>query len=220
MTEVTCNTLFKAYPWYLEKLFGKALYPWEILPIINGYISEIYRDCIENGFVEYTDGVLIGKNVSIAPSATILAPAIIGDETEIRPGAYIRGNVITGKRCVIGNSSEVKNTVILDNAQIPHFNYAGDSVIGNFAHLGAGSVCSNLKGDKSLVTVKTEPPINTGLKKFGAILADGADVGCGCVLNPGTVVCSNTRIYPLTSVRGVIPANSIMKAAGVIVPIE
>lgn len=220
MTEITCGKLFESVPEYLSDLFKRVNYPWEVLPIISGYIDEIYDYCIKNGFSVYADGVLIGKNVTVAESATILAPAIIGHETEIRPGAYIRGNVITGTGCVIGNSSEIKNTVILDFAQIPHFNYAGDSVIGNYAHMGAGAVCSNLKADKSTIIVKSKPPINSGLRKFGAILGDRTEIGCGCVLNPGTVVCPNTRIYPLTSVRGVIPKNSIMKSSEVIVPIE
>lgn len=219
MTEITCGKLFESVPEYLSDLFKRVNYPWEVLPIISDYIDEIYDYCIKTGFSVYADGVLIGKNVTVAESATILAPAIIGHETEIRPGAYIRGNVITGAGCVIGNSSEIKNTVILDFAQIPHFNYAGDSVIGNYAHMGAGAVCSNLKTDKSAIIVKSKPPINSGLRKFGAILGDRAEVGCGCVLNPGTVVCPNTRIYPLTSVRGVIPKNSIMKSSEVIVPI-
>lgn len=220
MNEITCENLFNALPSYLRKLFDRARYPWEILSCINEYITEIYKDCLEMGFTEYKKGVLIGKDVKISETATILAPAIIGHNSEIRPGAYIRGNVITGSCCVIGNSSEIKNTVILDYAQLPHFNYAGDSIIGNYAHLGAGAVCSNLKGDKTTVIVKSEPYINTGLKKFGAILADNAEIGCGCVLNPGTVVCQNTRIYPLTSVRGVIPSNSIMKSSDTIVPIK
>lgn len=219
MTEITCGKLFESVPEYLSDLFKRVNYPWEVLPIISGYIDEIYDYCIKTGFSVYADGVLIGKNVTVAESATILAPAIIGHETEIRPGAYIRGNVITGTGCVIGNSSEIKNTVILDFAQIPHFNYAGDSVIGNYAHMGAGAVCSNLKADKSTIIVKSKPPINSGLRKFGAILGDRTEIGCGCVLNPGTVVCPNTRIYPLTSVRGVLPKNSIMKSSEVIVPI-
>jgi NDP-sugar pyrophosphorylase family protein len=220
MNEITCDNLFNTLPSYLRKLFDRARYPWEILSCINEYITEIYKDCLEMGFTEYKKGVLIGKDVKISETATILAPAIIGHNSEIRPGAYIRGNVITGSCCVIGNSSEIKNTVILDYAQLPHFNYAGDSIIGNYAHMGAGAVCSNLKGDKTTVIVKSEPYINTGLKKFGAILADNAEIGCGCVLNPGTVVCQNTRIYPLTSVRGVIPSNSIMKSSDTIVPIK
>lgn len=220
MNEITNRDLFKSMPNYLEALFARTNYPWEILPLIHGYITEIYKQCLDNGFSEYSEGVLIGKSVNIAKNATIIGPAIIGDECEIRPGAYIRGNVITGSRCVIGNSSEVKNSVLLDNAQIPHFNYLGDSVMGNYAHMGAGAICSNLKSDKSKVVVRSIPPLATGLKKFGAILADNTEVGCGCVLNPGTVVCQNTRIYPLTSVRGVIPENSIMKSPKEIISIK
>ncbi len=220
MREITCKSLFNSVPFYLEKLFRNAVYPWEILPRINGYIEEIYDLCLEKGFIEYSPGILIGKEVKIPSSATIMAPAIIGHECVIRPGAYIRGNVITGTGCVIGNSCEIKNAILLDYAQIPHFNYVGDSVIGNHAHMGASSVCSNLKADRSSVIVRSTPPINSGLTKFGAIIADNAEVGCGCVLNPGTVVCQNSRIYPLTSVRGVIQGNSIMKSADNIVPIK
>lgn len=220
MMEISTNQLFNSIPCYLENLFKDKTYPWEVLPYVNEYIMEIYDFCLKNGFSEYEPGILIGKNVKISPLATIIAPAIIGHDCEIRPGAYIRGNVITGTGCVIGNSSEVKNAVLFDYAQIPHFNYVGDSVIGNYAHMGAGAVCSNLKADKSMVVVKSTPPINTGLTKFGAILADNAEVGCGCVLNPGAIVCPNARIYPLTSVRGVIPSNSIMKSADTIVPIK
>ncbi len=220
MSEITCDKLFSSIPSYLIKLFNNVKYPWDILKNINFYINEIYEECLQNDFSEYSKGVLIGKNTTIADSATIIAPAIIGHESEIRPGAYIRGNVITGAGCVIGNSSEIKNTVILDCAQIPHFNYAGDSVIGNYAHMGAGVVCSNLKSDKTPIIVKSKPPINTGMKKFGAVLADHAEVGCGCILNPGSIICNNSRIYPLTSVRGVVPPNSIMKASNIIVPIE
>ena len=220
MTETTCEKLFNSIPSYLVNLFYDPVYPWEVIPHINSYIKEIYDACLQNGFKELSQGLLVGKNVTLSPLATIIAPAIIGHDTEIRPGAYLRGNVITGTGCVIGNSSEIKNTVIFDYVQIPHFNYVGDSVIGNYAHMGAGAVCSNLKADKSTVIVKTNPPLNSGLIKFGAILADHAEVGCGCVLNPGTVIGQNSRIYPLTSVRGVVPKNSIMKSADKIVPIE
>ena len=219
MIEITCDKLFASIPPYLEMLFNNAKYPWDILKNINSYIKEIHEECLQNGFKEYTKGVLIGRNTIIATTATIIAPAIIGHDSEVRHGAFIRGNVITGVDCVIGNSSEVKNTVILDHAQIPHFNYVGDSVVGNYAHLGAGAVCSNLKSDKTLVIIKSEREIETGLKKLGAILADHAEVGCGCVLNPGTIICNNSRIYPLTSVRGVVPPDSIMKSSDNIVPI-
>lgn len=196
---------------YLTPLFESVEYPWEILPLIKEYIKNIE---LPEGYVEYKAGVFIGENVKIASTATIEAPCIIGSNTEIRPGAYIRGNVITGEGCVIGNSTELKNCILLNGVQVPHYNYVGDSVLGNRAHMGAGSICSNLKSDGSNVTLKLSDGtrIETGLRKLGAILADHADIGCGCVLNPGTVIGRKTTVYPLTSVRGVIPQNSIVKA--------
>lgn len=196
---------------YLTPLFESVEYPWEILPLIKEYIKKVK---LPEGYVEYKAGVFIGENVKIASTATIEAPCIIGSNTEIRPGAYIRGNVITGEGCVIGNSTELKNCVLLNGVQVPHYNYVGDSILGNRAHMGAGSICSNLKSDGSNVTLKLDDGtrIETGLRKVGAILADHADIGCGCVLNPGTVIGRGTTVYPLTSVRGVMPQNSIVKA--------
>ena len=161
--------------------------------------------------------VLVGENVKIYPTATIEAPAIIGSGTEVRPGAFIRGSVITGENCVIGNSSELKNCVLLDRVQVPHYNYVGDSVLGNRAHMGAGSICSNLKSDGKAVVIHGDENIETGLRKIGGILADGADIGCGCVLNPGTVIGKNTSVYPLTALRGVIPGGCIVKSMETIV---
>ena len=175
---------------------------------------------IENGidgYEEISEGVLVGKNVKIYPTAVIEAPAIIGEGTEIRPGAFIRGSVITGANCVIGNSTELKNCVMLDKVQVPHYNYVGDSVLGNHAHMGAGSICSNLKSDGKPVVIHGDTDYETGLRKIGGILADGADVGCGCVLNPGTVIGKNTSVYPLTSLRGVFPSDCIVKSADNIV---
>jgi len=137
---------------------------------------------------------------------------VIGAGTEIRPGAFLRGNVITGENCVIGNSSELKNCVLLDTVQVPHYNYVGDSVLGNHAHMGAGSICSNLKSDGKAVVIHGDEDYETGLRKIGGILADGADIGCGCVLNPGTVIGKNTSVYPLTALRGVFPEESIVKS--------
>ena len=138
--------------------------------------------------------------------------AVIGPGTEIRPGAYLRGNVITGPNCVIGNSSELKNAVLLEKVQVPHYNYVGDSILGNFSHMGAGSICSNLKSDGSNVVIRGDRDYETGLRKVGGILADHADIGCGCVLNPGTVIGKNTSVYPLTALRGVYPADCIVKS--------
>ena len=209
---VKTKELFDCNTAYLTALFEKYEYPWEILPEIKNFIQSI----IENGMEGYTllsDGVLIGKNVKIHPNAVIEAPAIIGSGTEIRPGAFIRGSVITGENCVIGNSSELKNCVLLNNVQVPHYNYVGDSVLGNRAHMGAGSICSNLKSDGKPVVIHGDTDYETGLRKIGGILADGADIGCGCVLNPGTVIGKNTSVYPLTSLRGVYPADCIVKSA-------
>lgn len=196
---------------YLKNLFADSEYPWEILPGIKDYINELVEIGIE-GFTLLKDGVLVGENVKIHPSAVIEAPAVIGHGTEIRPGAFIRGNVITGENCVLGNSSEFKNAVLLNGVQVPHYNYVGDSVLGNKSHMGAGAICSNLKSDKSNIVIHGKENIETGLRKIGAILADGADIGCGCILNPGTVIGKNTTVYPLTSVRGVIDDGMIVKS--------
>ncbi|MBE7055499.1 MAG: UDP-N-acetylglucosamine pyrophosphorylase [Ruminococcaceae bacterium] len=188
-----------------------------MLPKIKDYINKLIEKGMD-GYKLIADGVLVGENVKIYPTVTIEGPAIIGEGTQIRPGAFIRGSVITGKNCVIGNSTELKNCVLLDNVQVPHYNYVGDSVLGNYAHMGAGSICSNLKSDGKAVVIHGDTEYETGLRKIGGILADGADVGCGCVLNPGTVIGKNTSVYPLTSLRGVIEENSIVKALDNIVP--
>lgn len=183
-----------------------------MLPLIKDYIYTLIENGIE-GFTLFKDGVLVGQGVKIHESAVIEAPAVIGHGTEIRPSAYIRGCVITGEKCVLGNSSEFKNCILLDGVQAPHYNYVGDSVLGNYAHLGAGAVCSNLKSDKKNIVIKAETPIETGLRKIGGILADGADIGCGSVINPGTVVGKRTSVYPLTALRGIYPADCIVKTA-------
>lgn len=208
---VKTNELFDCSVDYLKELFEKCEFPWEMLPLIKEYIGNL----VKNGIPGYTllkEGVLVGENVKIYPTATIEAPAIIGSGTEIRPGAFIRGNVITGANCVIGNSSELKNCILLDKVQVPHYNYVGDSVLGNLAHMGAGSICSNLKSDGKAVVVHADTEYETGLRKIGAILADGADIGCGCVLNPGTIVGRNTSVYPLNALRGVFPSGCIVKS--------
>ncbi|MBR2323565.1 MAG: UDP-N-acetylglucosamine pyrophosphorylase [Clostridia bacterium] len=205
----TCDVSY-IYPLLQEE------YPWGILPKIREYILSFINDGAK-GFQKIKEGVYVGNNVKISPFATIEAPCIIGDNTEIRTGAYIRGNVITGTNCVIGNSSELKNCVLLNNVQVPHYNYVGDSILGNFAHMGAGAICSNLKSDKKPIVIRGKKEHRTNLRKVGAFLADFADIGCGCVLNPGTIVGKNTSIYPLTAVRGVIPSNSIVKAQGNVV---
>lgn len=208
---VKTKELFECEVSYLKSLFESCEYPWEMLPLLKDYIKKLIENGIE-GFTEISEGVLVGKDVKIYPTATIEAPAIIGDGTEVRPGAFIRGSVITGKNCVIGNSSELKNCVLLDKVQVPHYNYVGDSVLGNFAHMGAGSICSNLKSDGKAVVIHADKDYETGLRKIGGILADHADIGCGCVLNPGTVVGKNTSVYPLTALRGVYSGGCIVKS--------
>ena len=205
--------VFNLIPSILQALFADSLYPWGALPKIRNYIIDTFPALIEKGYTEYSDGVWIGRGTQISEKAEVIGPTIIGENCEIRPGAYIRGNVITGNNCVIGNSTEIKNSILFDHVQIPHYNYVGDSVLGNYAHLGAGAVCSNQKQDKGIISVKCSESICTGLSKMGAIISDRVEVGCGCVLNPGTIVLSGTRIYPLISIRGVIPPDSIMKTA-------
>ncbi|MBQ4145458.1 MAG: UDP-N-acetylglucosamine pyrophosphorylase [Clostridia bacterium] len=182
-----------------------------MLPKIKEYILKLIEKGIP-GYTEIKEGVLVGENVKIYPTVTIEAPAIIGSGTEIRPGAFIRGSVITGENCVLGNSSELKNCILLNKVQVPHYNYVGDSVLGNKAHMGAGSICSNLKTDGKPVVIHGDEEYVTGLRKIGGILADGADIGCGCVLNPGTVIGKNTSVYPLNALRGVFPEGCIVKS--------
>lgn len=208
--------LFECTTDYLIPLFEESEYPWEMLPKIKTYILELIEKGLD-GYTKYADNVLIGKDVKIYPTCTIEGPAIIGSGTEIRPGAFLRGSIITGENCVIGNSSELKNCILLNKVQVPHYNYVGDSVLGNFAHMGAGSICSNLKSDGKPVVIHGDTDYVTGLRKIGAILADRADIGCGCVLNPGTIIGKKTSVYPLTSLRGVFPEGCIVKSINNIV---
>ena len=196
---------------YIKPFLEKFEYPWEALPEIKNYLKTLIETGVE-GYTLIDGNILMGENVKIAPTAYIEGPAIIGANTEIRPGAYIRGTVIIGEKCVIGNSTELKNAVLCDGVQVPHYNYVGDSVLGDKAHLGAGAICSNFKGDGSNITVRGDQNYATGLRKMGAILGDRADIGCGSVLNPGTVIGKGTRVYPLNSLRGVFPEKSIVKS--------
>ncbi len=208
---VKTRDLYECKTPYLLKLFEESEYPWDMLPRLKEYIEELIDRGID-GFEKLSDGVLVGKNVKIYPTATLEPPAILGEGTQVRPGAFIRGAVITGDNCVLGNSSEFKNCILLDGVQVPHYNYVGDSVLGNKAHMGAGTVCSNLKTDGKAVVIHGDIEYETGLRKIGGILADGADVGCGCVLNPGTILGKNTSVYPLNSLRGVFPSGCIVKS--------
>lgn len=208
---VKTKDLFDCTVPYLTDFFENNEYPWEMLPKIKDLAKKIIAEGLE-GYTLISDGVLVGENVKIYPTATIEGPTVIGSGTEVRPGAFIRGGVITGENCVIGNSSELKNCILLNKVQIPHYNYVGDSILGNKAHTGAGTICSNLKSDGKNVVVHGDVEYETGLRKIGGILGDGADIGCGSVINPGTVIGKNTSVYPLTSLRGVYPADCIVKS--------
>ena len=193
-------------------LFEGKTYPWEVLDDIKPFILKLGETLPEEEFDHPAEGVWIAKDAKVFPSAYIGAPCIIDHEAEIRHCAFIRGSAIVGKHAVVGNSCELKNVVLFDYVQTPHYNYVGDSVLGYKAHMGAGSITSNVKSDKTLVVVK-EPgdPHETGRKKFGAILGDNVEVGCNSVLNPGTIVCRRSNIYPTSCVRGVVPPDSIYK---------
>lgn len=200
------------------ELFEGKTYPWEVLDDIKPFILKLGETLSPDEFDHPSEGVWIAKDAKVFLSAYIGAPCIIDHEAEIRHCAFIRGSAIVGKKAVVGNSVELKNVVLFDNVQTPHYNYVGDSVLGFKAHMGAGSITSNVKSDKTLVTVKTpDGNIETGRKKFGAILGDRVEVGCNSVLNPGTVVCRDSNIYPTSSVRGTVPSESIYKAAGIVV---
>ena len=202
-----------------EPLLAATEYPWEALPKIKEFVRELGKSLPLTEYDHPAEDVWISKEATVAKTATILGPTVIGKGTEVRPGAFIRGSVLVGEGCVVGNSCELKNAILFDKVQVPHFNYIGDSILGYRAHTGAGAITSNVKSDKTLVTVKTpEGRIETGLKKFGACVGDFVEVGCNCVLNPGTVIGRNTNVYPLTSVRGTVPSNSIVKATDKIVP--
>ena len=195
-----------------SELFAEKTYPWEVLPEIGAFIKKLGETLDSDVFEKRGDDVWVARSAKIAPSASLNGPLIIDEEAEVRHCAFIRGNAIVGKNAVIGNSTELKNVVIFNGVQVPHYNYVGDSVLGHKSHMGAGSITSNVKSDKTLVVVKdTDEQIATGLKKFGAMLGDYCEVGCNSVLSPGTVVGSHTNIYPLSHVRGVVPPHSIYK---------
>lgn len=218
MYNFTIKDLFSLKDSIAAPLFEGATYPFEVLPKIGGFIKQLGPTLDPEIYERRGKDIWIAKSALIAPTASITGPCIIGENTEVRHCAFIRGNALVGNNCVVGNSTELKNVVLIGSVQVPHYNYVGDSVLGMRSHMGAGSITSNVKSDKTLVTVKVgNERIETGLKKFGAVLGDGVEVGCGSVLNPGTVIGQNTNIYPLSSVRGFIPANSIYKNAGEVV---
>lgn len=195
-----------------------AEYPWELLDGLSDYIKRLGATLDPEKYEKRGEDVWVAKNAKVAPTAFLGSPLIIDEEAEVRHCAFIRGSAIVGKGAVVGNSTELKNVILFNNVQVPHYNYVGDSILGYKSHMGAGSITSNVKSDKKLVVVKNkDEKIETGLKKFGAMLGDCVEVGCGSVLNPGTVIGKNTNIYPLSSVRGVIKEKSIYKKQGEIV---
>lgn len=204
-----------------KDIFDGVDYPWEILPLIKDFILVLGSGLSPEEYDQPKENVWIAKSAKVYPTATILPPTIIGPKTEVRPGAFIRGNAIVGENCVVGNSTELKNVILFNNVQVPHYNYVGDSILGFKSHMGAGSITSNVKSDKTKVTIRYEGDvIETGLKKMGAILGNFVEVGCGTVMNPGTIVGSNTNIYPLSMTRGYIPKGCIYKKQGEVVQKE
>ena len=196
-------------------------YPWEALPHIKDEILRLIDTLPREEYREIAPQVWAHVSVKIAPTASLAGPAILGPGTEVRPGAFIRGSALVGADCVVGNSTELKNVIIFDHVQVPHYNYVGDSILGYGAHLGAGAVTSNIKSDRTNVTVRDgDTRLETGLRKMGAILGDHVEVGCNSVLNPGTVIGPDSRVYPLSSVRGFVPARHIHKNSGEIVAIR
>lgn len=218
MKGIAINELYTIENQLIAPLFEGVTYPFEVLPKISDYIKKLGTTLDTEIYNYLGDDIWIAKSAKIAPSASITGPCIIGENTEVRHCAFIRGNALVGNNCVVGNSTELKNVVLIGKVQVPHYNYVGDSILGYGSHMGAGSITSNVKSDKTLVVLKQDGELfETGLKKFGAMLGDCVEVGCGSVLNPGTIIGKNTNIYPLSSVRGIVPENSIYKKAGEIV---
>ena len=212
MTEWRIEDLYDLKETIAVDIFDGLKFPWEVLPKIKDFIIKLGETLPEDRYERRGENIWIAKSAKVFPSAYIAGPCIIDEDAEVRHCAFIRGSAIVGKGCVVGNSTELKNVILFNKVQVPHYNYVGDSILGFKAHMGAGSITSNVKSDKTLVVVKSDGEnIETGLKKFGAMLGDNVEVGCNSVLNPGTVVGRSTNIYPTSCVRGYIPANSIYK---------
>ena len=221
MKELTVKELYTLEETIAKEIFDGVTYPWEVLPKIGEFILRLGAALPEEEYDKVGEDVWIAKSAEVFESAYIHGPALIGKNAQVRQCAFIRGNAIVGEGAVVGNSTELKNVILFNKVQVPHYNYVGDSILGFKAHMGAGSITSNVKSDKKLVVVKTpKGNIETGIKKFGAMLGDEVEVGCGTVLNPGSVVGSNTNIYPLSCVRGYVPAGSIYKRQGEVVEKE
>ncbi len=218
---IKTNALLDLSKTIAKDIFADVAYPFEVLPKIKDFITELSETLDKSEFDEPIPGVFIHKTATVAKTASISAPCIIDAGTEVRHCAFIRGSAVVGKNCVVGNSVELKNVIIFDNVQVPHYNYVGDSVLGYHSHMGAGSITSNVKSDKTLVKINVDGNVyETGLKKMGAVLGDYVEVGCNSVMNPGTVVGRNTNIYPLSSVRGFVKSGSIYKNRNEIVEKE
>ncbi|MBO4591435.1 MAG: UDP-N-acetylglucosamine pyrophosphorylase [Eubacterium sp.] len=225
--QVTIKNMYDLDHTEAKALLSSLTFPWEALPMIKDYILDLGAKIDDDPelsarYEKRGEDIWIHKTATVFDSAYIAGPCIIGEGTEVRQCAFVRGSALVGKNCVVGNSTELKNVIIFDNVQVPHYNYVGDSILGYKSHMGAGSITSNVKSDKTLVVVKgndeySDINIETGLKKFGAMLGDNVEVGCNSVLNPGSVIGRNTNIYPLSPVRGFIPENSIVKTGNVIV---
>lgn len=212
MEKLTIRNLYDLQETIAKEIFDGLTYPWEVLPKISAFIVKLGNSLPEDIYEKRGENVWIARSAKVFPSAYINGPAIIDEDAEVRQCAFIRGNAIVGKGAVVGNSTELKNVILFNKVQVPHYNYVGDSILGFKAHMGAGSITSNVKSDKTLVVVKSEEGnIETGLKKFGAMLGDNVEVGCNSVLNPGSVIGRETNIYPLSRVRGYVPAGCIYK---------
>ena len=212
MENITIENLYDLKETIAADLFTEAEYPWEVLPRIHDFILELGKRLPEEIYEKRGEDIWVAKSAKVAPTACLNGPLIIDEDAEIRHCAFVRGSAIVGKGSVVGNSTELKNDIIFNSVQVPHYNYVGDSILGYKSHMGAGSITSNVKSDKTLVVVKDgDEKIETGLKKFGAMLGDYVEVGCNSVLNPGTVIGRHTNVYPLSSVRGCIKSGSIYK---------
>lgn len=212
MEQLTIRKLYTLSETIAEELLEQFQYPWEVIPEIHDYILRLGKSLPKELYEKCGEDIWIAKSASVAPTASITGPAIIDEEAEVRHCAFIRGNAIVGKRAVVGNSTELKNVILFNQVQVPHYNYVGDSILGFKAHMGAGAVTSNIKSDKTEVTVNfAGTKVHTGLVKCGALIGDVAEIGCNSVLNPGTVIGPQSTIYPLSMVREYVPANSIYK---------
>lgn len=212
------KTLFNLDETIAKDIFKDVTFPWEVLPLIKDFILTLGESLSKEEYEHPAKDIWIAKTASVAATASISGPCIIGKSTEVRHCAFIRGSAIVGENCVVGNSTELKNVLLFNNVQVPHYNYVGDSILGYKSHMGAGSITSNVKSDKTKVTIRYEGDVvHTGLKKMGAILGNYVEVGCNSVLNPGSIIGSNTTVYPVSMVRGFIPKGSIYKKQGEIV---